>query len=287
MLLSKKVLYMLLGGVLSLALVFGAYVTFAQTGDGETAVDENSESNTLTPWPQWGGRGHRGFMEAGPQVGGVDEQELLANALGITVAELQAAQSAVRTALIEQAVADGLITQEQADQLKAFPGLRGRHPLPGLGAGEHLALLAEELGISQEALQAALDEVQAAKLAALVEAGVITQEQADTIAAYHAVQGYVDYEALSESVKSFFSAAIEQALADGVITQAQAEQMLQNLTNLNMRGFPGGRMMPGMGMPGMRMPGMGGRGHGGHGWFEGCAPGSSNAPATTLESSGA
>ncbi len=282
MLLSKKVLYMLLGGVLSLALAFGAYVTFAQTGDEETAVDENSESSPLVPWAQWGCRGHHGFMEARPQVDGVNEQELLAQALGITVEELQAAQSAVRAALIEQAVADGLITQEQADQLQAFPGLRGRHPLPGLGRGEYLTLLAKELGISQEVLQAALDEVQAARLAALVEAGVITQEQADMLAAYHAVQGYVDYDALNESVKSFFSAAIEQALADGVITQAQAEQILQNLANLNMRGFPGGPMMPGMGRPGM-----GGRGWRGHGWFEGFGPGPSSAPATTLESSGA
>lgn len=277
----RKVIYMLLGGVLTLALVFGAYATFAQTDDGETAVDESSESGTTTPWRYQAPRGQRGFMWAQGNI--VNGQELLAEALGITVDELQAAQSAVRAilleeavALLEEAVADGLITQEQADQLQASPGLRGRHVLRALYGADYVALLAEELGISQEALQTAMDEAKAERLAALVEAGVITQEQADMMAAYREVQGYVDYDALNESVKSIFSAAIEQALADGVITQAQADQMQETLANLNMHGFPGGRMMPGMG----------GHRHGGRGWFEGFGSGSGSVPAPVLEGSG-
>lgn len=277
--LKNKLVYMVLGGLLALALTFGAYATLAQTDetkDAPSATEESESGDAILPFFSQRGFRQLGRDNAREALMEVDEQELLANALGISVEELQAAQLAVKKSVLEQAVADGLLTQAQADELlESSNGFRGRG-LCGLGLQntDYAAKLAAELGISVEELQTALNEVQAARLAAMVEAGVLTQEQADLMSAYDTVQGYVDYEGLNASVKSYFQAAIEQALVDGVITQAQADLMLENLTNLNMRGFPGGRM-----------PGMGGRG--GHGGFGGHGPGFMPIPSgTTTNSSG-
>ncbi len=274
MLLQKKFVYMVLGGFLALALTFGAFAAFAQTGEdentaqNETEAEESGETAETPAWPQFG---PRGFDRMPHEAAFNNDNALLAEVLGISVEELEAAQETVRTTAIEEAVAAGLLTQEQADQLLANPlgfrGARGFHGI-GLAAENHLEMLASELGISVEELQAALDEVQATRLAEKVATGVLTQEQADMIQAYRNVQDYVDYDALTETMQSFYQAAIEQALADGVITQGQADQMLENVGNMNMRGFPGGRM------PGI----MGGRGgHGGPGGhFHGFAPAPSN-----------
>src|SRR5687767_12844048 len=50
-------------------------------------------------------------------VGFFGDDTYLADALGITVAELETAREEARTAAIEQAVEDGLLTREQADEL--------------------------------------------------------------------------------------------------------------------------------------------------------------------------
>lgn len=274
MLSRNKIIYMVVGGFLALVLTFGAFAAFAQTDEDDGAAQNEGEAEetggpTDTPaWPQFFPRVFDRMAHNAAEF--ANNNDLLAEALGITVEELEAAQEAVRVAAIEQAVDAGLLTQEQADQLLTNPlGVRGERFFHSLGLlAENLQeQLATELGISVEALQSALEEVQAARLAEKVDAGILTQEQADMIQAYRNVQDYVDYDALTETVHSFYQSAVEQALSDGVITQEQADQMLEHVANLNMRGFPGGRM-----------PGMGGRGgpggHGGH--FPGFAPAPGN-----------
>jgi len=237
MLISRKLLYMVLGGFLALSLAFGAYATFAQTDDGGTD-DANPPS-----FPGGGQRGgHQGFEGERPDL--TDQDELLAEALGVTVEELQAAQEVVRVAAIEQAVADGVLTQEQADEILSNENGRrgGKRGLPG--RGDNAELLAEELGVTVEALEAAREEVQAARLAEMIEAGVLTQEQADMMEAQRTVRRYLDTDALSEAMQDAYEAAIEQALADEAITQEQADQMLENMPTFTPgqggRGFPGG-----------------------------------------------
>ncbi|MCI0396301.1 MAG: hypothetical protein L0332_30750 [Chloroflexi bacterium] len=273
----KKLTYMILGGLLALALVFGAAATFAfQSGDDdevtatpEGSVDEaqsdeaqsdetqSDDSSQAPALPGFGPHGPGGF--AG-RIGDGDG-ELLAEALGITVEELQAAYEEAWTAAIEQAVADGLITQEQADELlEGDGGFRGRFHHGFFGLGNMDEYLAEALGISVEELQAARAEASAARLAELVEAGAITQEQADLIAAQQAVQNYIDQEALQATIQSAYEAAVEQALADGAITQEQADQLLENS------------------MPGFGFSGFGGFGGGHHGGFRG-GPGWGIPPA--------
>lgn len=93
---------------------------------------------------------------AGP---GAQNDSYLADALGVTVDELTSAYSAARLAAIDQAVADGLLTQEQADSLNngtGRPDGRGLGPI-GQSKDEQDALVAEQLGITVDALQAAHD----------------------------------------------------------------------------------------------------------------------------------
>jgi hypothetical protein len=166
-----------------------------------------------------------------------DHDELLAEALGISVEELQAAQEEAAAAAVEQAVAEGLITQEQADRLQE----RGLGRFPGLGriggdsAIDLQALLAEALGISVEELQAAQESVRATVLAQAVEDGRITQEQADLMQAREAIQSY-----LAERMQSAYADAVQQALDDGAITQEQADALLSNQPSfMGRNGFGG------------------------------------------------
>ncbi len=245
MVISRKLLYMVLGGFLALSLAFGAYATFAQTDDGsDDAAPADSTDDADTPVLPGGGQrgGRQGFEGERPDL--TNQDELLAEALGVTVEELQAAREAVRVAAIEQAVADGDLTQEQADQILANENGRhgGKHGLPG--RDDYDALLAEELGVTVEALAAAREEVQAAHIAEMIEAGVLTQEQADMMAAEQAVRSYLDTDAITEAMQDAYQAAIEQALADEAITQEQADLMLENMPTFTPgqggHGFPGG-----------------------------------------------
>ncbi|MCL4263834.1 MAG: hypothetical protein KJ069_11485 [Anaerolineae bacterium] len=241
---QKRIGYMMVGGLLALTLAFGGMAAFAQTDDGEAEPTETptQEDNTavettpVVPDGFRGGHGRPGFGAKG------DNQEALAAALGITVAELEAAHTAARTALIAQAVADGELTQAQADELlQNGSGGRG-----GFRVGSQSEALAEALGITVEELQAAQAQVQADELAALVEAGTITQEQADLMLARQAVRDYVDQDALQTAVQSVYETAVAAALAAGDITQEQADALLRNLSE-GLGGFGG--------------PGFGGHGH--------------------------
>jgi polyhydroxyalkanoate synthesis regulator phasin len=164
-------------------------------------------------------------------------EEALAEALGIDVEELQSAYQAVCETLIQQAVDEGMLTQEQADAL--LSGERPEAPAegerpdgvgPGLrgGIGFHTgadvnALLADELGITVEELQAAQQEAHAAVIAQAVEDGTLTQEEADLMQARRAVQSYV-----ADAIAAAYEDAVQQALADGAITQAQADLLLES-----------------------------------------------------------
>ncbi|GIV78433.1 MAG: hypothetical protein KatS3mg050_2827 [Litorilinea sp.] len=97
----------------------------------------------------------------GVDVSTIDFQALLAEQLGITVDELQTAQDEAFASLLAQAVEDGLLTQEQADQIQA------RHALRRYLDESNL----------QERLRAVYEET----IQQAVEEGVITQEQADQI----------------------------------------------------------------------------------------------------------
>lgn len=295
----------LLSGLTLLAAVAGLWLF----GRAQT-VGATETLRTITQAEAKPGLLEEGYLNfGGPGFGrGIDYAKLFADALGITVEELEAAHQTARDAALDQAVAQGLITQERADELKVWGGgrahpARGRQDVAHADAIDEQALLADALGITVEQLEAARETANQAAIAQAVAEGIITQEEADAMQARKAVKSYLDRDALlatalgmttkelqaayaagktltelmaaqgldaatvRENLQAAHVAALAQAVADGVITQEQADEM-----QLDGRGFgamPGGRMQPGGRMrPGGRMqPGGrdGGRGHGGAG----------------------
>jgi hypothetical protein len=256
---GKKWLYMAAGGVVALTLVFGAAFVFINTvaASAGSAMQSvlGSELTRL---------GSKTLMLNGMEIGWLGNggsplgnyEEALAEALGITVEELQAAYEKAFAAAIDQALDEGLLTQDQADNLMRSDrfGIRGRRGFRGLG-GDMNKHLAEALGISVAELEAAQAKAQDAVIAEAIEAGTITQEQADIMKARGAISSYVQ-----EAMTTAYGEAVEQAVADGVITQAQADLLLENGT-MGFRG-PGGFF------------GFGGRGmFGGRGAFGPCSNG--------------
>ena len=256
---SRRILYMVLGGIMALVIV-GAAI------GGGTAVFAQEDETPVPPTgevaPQGQGRGH------GSRQGGDHDSTYLADALGITVDELDAAKETVRAAqkeeAVAQALADGLLTQEQADAILAGERLEGDINFRGLfNKGEQGAVdeaLAAELGISVDELEAAQEAAREVAIAQAIADGTITQEQVDLREAGQALREYSDHEAvlanllglsveeleaakddgsirdlveasgltqeeIQAAMEEAHDAAVAQAVADGVITQEQADQL--------------------------------------------------------------
>jgi hypothetical protein len=260
---SRKVLIStLLGGALAVAAVVGL-----------VAYRSANAAASIVAAPANYGFG-QGSFERGPGGPGRPEpqsNEDLAEALGISVDDLNAAYTAANAAALEQAVKDGLITQAQADELKAN---KEAFPFGGRWGGwlsqkgiDYDALLADALGITTEKLQAARDQVRDANIDQAVTDGKLTQEQADLMKGRNAL--FAD-QGFRSAMQSAFEAAVKQAVSDGVITQAQADLILKEQDGA---GFPGMRGFDGPpGGPGFDGP------HG-HGRRGGQMPG--NPPDTT------
>jgi hypothetical protein len=161
----------------------------------------------------------------GHGLGLVDMQALLAEELGITVEELAAAQQAAREAAIQQLVDAGVLTEEQAELANAAANLRSyldRHDL-----------VAEALGMTPEALTAArLDGKTLAE---------ILDDQGLSLSDYQ------------ENLANAREDALAQAVADGVITQDQMDQLQDRIQD----GFGRGQGAFGGFGPGHRMGGFG------------------------------
>jgi hypothetical protein len=214
-------------------------------------TQEQADAMTLRGFP-FGGR-FGGHWKLGPNEGlkdGIDYNALLADALGTSVEKLQAARDKAQDARLAAAVANGTLTQEQADLIKAQKELKSYL--------DPQALFAEALGISTDQLQA-------------------YREQDLSLSEILAKVGKTAAE-VREAQQAAYQAALSKAVSDGVITQEQADQ-------LQAGGFRGlGGFGRGFGRDGGR-----GGGHGGDlgrfgdfgGWKE--APG---APAPTDQGSG-
>ncbi len=188
-----------IGGVFlvlaALAALLGATMTFAQE-DTQAAPGAPAEDGA----PGFGPKGNRG---RGP--GRFFDKEAydqaLADALGISVEDLLAARETAKATLVQQAVAEGKLTQEQADAILSGEGLRSLGPIVdkeviqtavanALGIsvdeleairaeGKSLPQIAEELGVEMSAVQEAVQAARAEALQQAVAEGKITQEQAD------------------------------------------------------------------------------------------------------------
>jgi len=189
--------------------------------------------------------------------GGYSDTDL-ASALGITVEQLQAAEKTANDEALKQAVAAGLITQAQADQLSANGmgfghfGEFGKFAASGI---DYNALLAKALNISTDQLKTAQQKAYFASIDAAVSAGSLTQAQADQIKGQYLLYNNADFQS---SMQSAFEAAVQKAVSSGVITQAQADSIL---ANVQANGLFNGRSFGGIhGFGGGRHGGRGGHG---------------------------
>ncbi len=258
---GKKLVPLIAIGALVITAIAGltAYRT-VQAADTSTGTSANSAA-----LPFGHGRG-----------AGVTDQQL-ATALGIDVTALQSAYTTATDDVLAQAVSSGMITQAQADEIKANVdryGDFGPYKLTGIDLN---AALAKALGISVDKLTAAYQTAYNTAIDQQVTDGVLTQAQADLLKGQYALSNSTKFQS---AMQSAFTAAVNQAVTDGTITQSQADQILQNNSSLN---FFGGR---GFGGPG---GGPGGGGRGGHGMGPGgtfgapdsTTPGSATPTATT------
>ena len=211
-----------IGGVVSAAALVGVIAisaaTFAQTqvSTGTAAVVQNGLG--------FGGPG--GLDLFGPRGfgGNIDGEALLAKALNITVKDLRAAEQKAETDAVNQAVANGDMTQKQADLALARIKLAGYI--------DQDALTAKVLGISVDQLQQA--RAKGTSMQALIASLNLDATKVRT------------------DLQTAYQNAVKQAVTDGVITQAQADQVLSGpAAGSGLRGDFGGRGGPhGFGGPG-------------------------------------
>ena len=222
----KKVFPILLVGALVVAAVAGVF--------GYRSVQAAAAAvNTLNI--NLAGLNNGGGMKGG----GVSDQNL-ADALGIPLDKLTAAYTTARDEALKQAVEKGLITQTQADQLKAHSGRFGEFGPYDMTGIDYNAILAKALDVSVDALQAAYFNAYNASIDAQVTSGKLTQEQADLLKGRYTLNASTKFQA---AIKAAYEAAVKQAVTDGLITQAQADQILKADST---KGF-GGKMEGGRG----------------------------------------
>jgi len=262
----KKLGFTILTGVLAVAIAFGAVTIRSVYAQSPTPTP----GGQTTPDQAVPGMGRPG----GPR-GGINDADL-ASALGITADKLQAAMETANAEAIKEAVAKGLITQAQADQMSASGNNGGKHGFgffgkPGSTSGiDYDALLAKALNITTDQLQAARQTAYNTSLDTAVKDGTLTQAQADQMKGMNALGNDKTFQS---AMQSAFEAAVKQAVTSGTITQAQADAILANV------GQKGGFFGRGFDFGG---PGGGFGGPGGPGRHGGFGPdGNQGAPTTT------
>lgn len=223
MLNKNKWTKLLLGSAVVFSLALGTAAAFAQTEDPAATPPAAEQTDG-----ERGPRGHRGdnvgkndeflaealgisveTLEAaktavreateGTAAGKDSRIELLAEELGITAETLQAAMEEAHAVAIEQAIADGLLTEEEAALIEAREALRDYI--------DHDEIFAAVLGVSVAELQAAKD---AGTVDELIEASGLDREE------------------IHDVVEAEKDEAVQDAINDGVITAEQAEQLETN-----------------------------------------------------------
>ena len=247
MLKTKRWKFVMLVSGLALILAIGGVWLFGNTGVASASKVTAEDLKTITQATALPGLLGEGYLNHGGGWGGrgfagdIDYTQLLADALGLTTDELQAAYQMARDAAIDRAVEQGLITQEQADQMKVWGGFggkgfgfggfgRGRADVPG-GAIDEEALLAKALGITTDELQAAREKANQAAIDQAVADGLITQEQADEMQARKDLVSYLDRDTLLAKALGMTAEDLKAAYADGkTLSTLMSEKGLDAVT---------------------------------------------------------
>lgn len=195
-----------------------------------TAVAGTAIAQTPTPNTQTGTNYQEYFLDR------------LASALGTTRDKLTSAFTQARNETADQAVKDGKLTQEKADRMKAQQGIgpfgfhgfgsdmdrgdmgRGGKMDGFMGGGQSREAIAGALGITTQELDT---QLRSGKTLAELAAG---KEQA-----------------VKDAMVAAEKTRLDQAVAGGKITQAQADQRLEQLRNADLNSLFGHRGMEGRG----------------------------------------
>ncbi|OPX90261.1 MAG: hypothetical protein A4E53_01147 [Pelotomaculum sp. PtaB.Bin104] len=148
----------------------------------------------------------------------------LAANLGIDETTLRSALNTTKQQMIDEAIQKGTITREQADKLSSKDGFGGFGFFDGKGHGpkgmeRSLDGMASILGMTADELKAKMESGQ--KLEEIVGEQGMTMEQ------FH------------EKMLELKRSEIAQKVADGVLTQEQADKILHKLEQRLSRGFKG------------------------------------------------
>lgn len=172
-----------------------------------------------------GGFGWHGGQQA-------EMHEELAAALGISVEDLRAAQDVAMANMIEKAVAEGDLAPREAERMQTARKLRGYV--------DPMALMAQVLNMTTDDVKAALD------------AGKSPWDLA--------AEQNLDMGTAWQKFMAAGKATLDQAVADGVITREQADELFDRRGGgfFGKRGFGSGFMGRGFG----RRHGRGDWGHG-------------------------
>lgn len=182
---------------------------------GSQVYSQGGESENVSKSIGGEVRVYRVENDAGSHRGYIGEDELRANALGLTVAELENVYNKAFDLALEQMVADGDLTQAQADDLKEHES--GYLILDRYASDEQIAqYVAQALEISPADLDGALDGA----IQKAADDGLITQAQANDM--------LVD-KLIAEKMREAREQALSQAVEEGWITRAQADNRLADM----------------------------------------------------------
>jgi polyhydroxyalkanoate synthesis regulator phasin len=155
-------------------------------------------------------------------------KEALAGILGISVDDYNAAVDKAQQQVLDEAVTDGVLTEDQAEKMQERlaeqpgagmmgPGMRGgrgmgmgmsgRGMMGGMGGSRLLTTAADKLGMSLDDLQTALQD-------------------GKTIAGLAEEKG-VDIQTIIDAYLAEVKSDLDEAVADGKITQEQADEQLE------------------------------------------------------------
>jgi hypothetical protein len=263
------------------AIVFVVVLIGALLGGAAVFAQDEAPAQPATGNGTFGRGAGRGASGAGLLAADEVVHQAMADALGISVETLDAemaagkslvviaaeqgvdigvvrdAMEAARAGALEQAVAEGLITQEQANWMQN-QGNRGR---AGAAGGPHLGDEAHGLGLVDET---AVHEAMAAALGMSVEDLDAALAEGKTLVVIAAEQG-VDIGVVRDAMQAARADALQTAVAEGLITQEQANWMQNQGNRGPQAGGQGAGRAAGNGSMGGRGGRMGGNGAAGSG----------------------
>jgi len=211
--------------------------------------------------PEQAGAHHEQMQQAMAEALGLTVEELdtardegkslleIAEAQGVDMANVEEAMRAAGDQLIDQAVADGLLTQEQADTIRQRWGDIGdRGPLGRLG-------LFPFFGNDQaEAYRERTQEALANALGLSVEEPDAARDEGKSLLEIAEAQG-VDMADVQDALKTAGQERLDQAVADGTLTQEQADSIRQHMEDMSGEGMPNPEGPRGEGFAGLGGPG--------------------------------